>query len=415
MAGLVLGFGLYTYQAVRMMPVFIVLAVGWAMWCRVRQRGQLRLYAGHLAVLVVVSFVIFIPLFRFSVEYPTLFWMRTEGRLLGDDVIQTTDENGNIIQRNATIAERLDAFNKNVPILTDNIRNALLMYNWKSDVAWISAYPNYPAMDTITGAFLIVGLAAWIGLVFIRREGILLIVPLMVIVMLLPSALSIAQPLENPSATRTSGSLPPAYLIAALPMGLFILQSERVFKKIGMRLAIGVLFVLVAIAVSLNSKTYYEGYYETYIPQSLPHSEAGRILRGFAMSDGAYGNAFLISFAHWFDARTIALEGGNFDWYVYNGIDVNVLKVPDVVSDSYYCPNRTMRLDVDKDLLFFYNFRDEEMEANLRLWFPNGRTTVIDSYQPNDDFKIYRVPALGEAGFRAFAYQFATSPSCAIP
>lgn len=437
MAGLVLGFGLYTYQAVRMMPVFIVLAVGWAAWCRLRQREQFRLYAGHLVVLAVVSFVIFIPLFRFSVEYPTLFWMRTEGRLLGDDIVQTTDENGNITWRNVTIAERIEAFNKNVPILADNIRNALLMFNWKGDIGWISAYPNYPAMDIVTGAFLIVGLAGWIGLVVIRKEGILLIVPLMVIVMLMPSALSIAQPLENPSATRTSGSLPAAYLIAALPMGLFIMQAERVFKRSkklvmtselsllaraqSTRMATGSIFFVVIFglmllfALSLNSETYYEKYYETYIPQSLPHSEAGRILRGFAMSDGAYGNAFLISYPHWFDARTIALEGGNFDWYVYNGIDVNVFKVPDVVSDSYYCPNRTMRLDLDKDLLFFYSFRDEEMEANLRLWFPNGRTTVITSYQPNDDFKIYRVPALGEAGFRAFAYQFATNPSCAIP
>ncbi len=415
MAGLVLGWGLYTYQAVRMMPVFIVLAVGWMIWCRLRQRGQFRTYLGHLAVLVVVSFVVFIPLFRFSVEFPTLFWMRTEGRLFGDDVIQTIDENGVVRERIATIPERIEAFNKNVPILADNIRNALLMYNWKSDIAWISAYPNYPAMDTITGAFLIVGLGAWLGYMVIRREGLLLIVPLMVLIMLLPSALSIAQPLENPSATRTSGSLPAVYLIAALPIGLFIMQSERVFQQIGARFAVAIISFLVAIALSLNSQTYFEKYYQTYIPQSLPHSEAGRILRGFAMSDGAYGNAFLISYPHWFDDRTVGLEGGNIEWEATHGIDVSFLFVPNVVSDAYYCPNRKMRLDVNKDLLFFYHFRDDEMEANLRLWFPNGRTTVIESYQPGDDFKIYRVPALGEAGFRAFAYQFTANPTCAVP
>ncbi|MCL4253463.1 MAG: hypothetical protein KJ043_06765, partial [Anaerolineae bacterium] len=88
---------------------------------------------------------------------------------------------------------------------------------------------------------------------------------------------------------------------------------------------------------------------------------------------------------------------------------------PNVVSDAYYCPNIVPRLDVNKDLLFFYHFRDDEMEANLHLWFPNGRTTVIESYQPGDDFKIYRVPALGEAGFRAFAYQFTANPACAVP
>lgn len=415
MAGLVLGWGLYTYQAVRMMPVFIILAVLWSMWCRLRQRGQWRVYLGHLAVLVVVSFVVFIPLFRFSVEYPTLFWMRTEGRLFGDDVIQTIDENGIVRERIATIGERIEAFNKNFPILSDNIRNALLMYNWKSDVAWISAYPNYPAMDTITGAFLIVGLASWLGYMIIHKDGLLLIVPLMVVIMLLPSALSIAQPIENPSATRTSGSLPAVYLIAALPIGLFVSQMGRVFKQLGARIGVVMITGLVIIALSLNSQTYFDKYYQTYIPQSLPHSEAGRILRGFAMSDGAYGNAFLISYPHWFDDRTVGLEGGNIEWEATNGIDVSFLYVPNVVSDAYYCPNRKMRLDVDKDLLFFYHQKDDAMEANLRLWFPNGRTTVIHSYQPNDDFKIYRVPALGEAGFRAFAYQFTANPACAVP
>jgi len=413
MAGLVLGFGLYTYQAVRMMPVFIVLAVGWAVWCRLRQRDQFLKYASHLAVLVLVSFIAFIPLFRFSLDYPNLFWMRTAGRLLGDDLIQTTDENGNLVYRDATIAERAEAFNNNVPILADNMRNALLMYNWKGDIAWISAYPNYPAMDTVTGAFLIVGLGAWLGYMFRRKEGILLIVPIMVLVMLLPSALSIALPLENPSATRTSGSLPAVYLLAALPMGLFVMQSERIFRRTGKFVSIGALLVLVFIAMSLNRKTYYEDYYVSYLPQSLPHSEAGRILRGFALSDGAYSNAFMISYDFWFDHRTIGLEGGMMNWS--NGIDVNAFQVPDFVSDAYYCPNRTLRVDVDKDLLFFYNFNDSEMENNLRLWFPNGRTSLITSYQPGDDFKIYRVPALGESGFRAFARQFTSNVSCAVP
>ena len=98
-----------------------------------------------LAVLVAVSFVIFIPMFRFSVDYPNHFWMRTAGRLLGDEVIQETDAAGNIYERNATIEERLSAFQGNLPVLTSNIRNALLMYNWKGDVAWINAAPNRPA------------------------------------------------------------------------------------------------------------------------------------------------------------------------------------------------------------------------------------------------------------------------------
>ena len=77
-------------------------------------------------------------------------------------MIQTTDANGNIVERTATLQERLDAFNSNLPVLMSNIRNALLMYNWKGDVAWINAAPNRPEMDVFAGTLLILGGAAWI-------------------------------------------------------------------------------------------------------------------------------------------------------------------------------------------------------------------------------------------------------------
>jgi len=37
--------------------------------------GFLR-YLWHLVLLVLVSFAVFIPLFRFSQDYPEIFWMR---------------------------------------------------------------------------------------------------------------------------------------------------------------------------------------------------------------------------------------------------------------------------------------------------------------------------------------------------
>ena len=96
-AGLALGVGVYAYQAIRMLPVAIVVAVGIALIFWVRSMRERRQMLMNLAALVLVSFAIFVPLFRYSLEYPEDFWRRTSGRLFGDTITETTDANGNLI------------------------------------------------------------------------------------------------------------------------------------------------------------------------------------------------------------------------------------------------------------------------------------------------------------------------------
>lgn len=411
-AGLILGFGLYTYQAVRMLPVVVVIGVGLAILFHARSLRDRAYYAIHLGVLVLVAFTVFVPLMRYWDQYPESFWMRTSGRLLGDDVIQEEDAAGNIILRNATIEDRLEAFDRNLPVLGNNMRSALLMYNWKGDVAWINGAPNYPAMDVFTGALLIIGLAAWAVLMVRTRDVVLVLVPLMLLVMLLPSALSIAYPIENPSATRTSGSLPSAYLMAALPLALLAVEMRRVLPR-QMALAPVIPVALVAAIVLgayvANSNLYFGRYRESYELSSLPYSEPGRILRGFALSDGSYGNAFVIAYPYWWDHRAVGMEGGILDWP--NGI-VTRDQVPDFVYDVWQCGDNRYRLDPERDLLFFYNPRDTETADLLSVWFREGRAVRYPSYQLGDDFMFYRVPALGVEGMEAFTDRYTTERRC---
>jgi hypothetical protein len=330
---------------------------------------------------------------------------------LGDEVIQETNEYGDIVERNATISERVDAFKKNIPALTNNIRNALLMYNWKGDVAWISGQPNHPAMDSFTGGFLIVGLAACGAMIVRRRtDPVYALIPVMVLIMLLPSALSVAMTIENPSATRTTGSLPPAYLLAALPLGLLVTQIRKiVVGQRGAIVAFGFSAIIILGAFEVNANVYFNKYRETYEISSLPYSEAGRILRGFAISDGSYGNAFMIAYTHWWDHRAVGMEAGINDWT--NGI-VDYRQVPDFLSDTWLCVENKYRLDPEKDLLFFYNRNDEAAGLQLTEWFPTGRSALIDSYQRGDDYMLFRVPALGVEGLRRFLEDNTTNPRC---
>jgi hypothetical protein len=403
-AGLILGFGLYAYQAVRMLPIVVVLGVGIAIafaWLRKQEEGQTRRYVANAGVLVVVSLAVFVPLLVFSVQYPNDFWRRTSGRLLGDDLIQTKNDRGELVERVATLDERMAAFQKNLPILLDNMRNALLMYNWKGDVAWITAAPNRPEMDVYTGALLVVGVGAWLARMVRRRDAMdWLILPTLVI-MLLPSALSIAYPVENPSATRTSGTLPEAYLLAALPLALLVVSTKRMLSgRSGAVVGSALVGVVVLAAGGANWNTYFGEYRDAYLLSSpAPYSEAGKVLRGFADSGGSFGNAFMIAYPYWWDHRAVGIEAGLLDWP--NGI-VTLTDTPRFMYQATQRSNR-YRLDPDRDLLFFYSLRDLGTDTQLMKWFPTGYSQLITSDKPGGDFMIYRVPHLGTQGLIDFA------------
>jgi len=422
LAGLTLGFGLYTYQAVRMLPLVVVAGVGIAMLFHLRDRKALLRYVGHLMIVVLVSFTVFIPMFRYSLDYPEQFWMRTSGRLFGDSLIQVEDEEtGEIMFQDANIGDRFEAFQDNLPVLTSNIRNALLMFNWKGDVGWINGVPNDPAMDPFTGALLILGAAGWLVLLVRRPDPVYALMPVMVIIMLLPSALSIAAPLENPSATRTSGALPPVYLITALPLALMAITvwqalRGRIFSAV---VAVGLVVIVLGSAYADNRDTYLNEYRVSYNESWTSHSLPGRILRGFVLSEGNYGNAFMVGYQHWLDHRIIGAEAGVLDFV--NGIAdfggrTAVERIPDFVNDAAYCtgPENPHRLDPNRDLLFFYHREDEAAAKRLQELFPDGQARFVQGERERDNFYMYRVPSLGEVEFAAWLAVYTENPRCNV-
>lgn len=392
-AALVLGFGLYTYQAIRMLPVVIVVGIAIAILMKARTWREIGKYAFNLGVLVWISFMVFLPMFHYILDDPDHFLRRTTGRLLGDDIVEETLADGRVIERIPTPEERAEAFNANVPILMNNIRNAFLMFNWKGDVGWISGVPNEPAMDRYTATLLIVGLAAWISLMLRRRDPVIWLIPIMIFIMLLPSALSIAYPIENPSHTRTSGAIPPIYLMTAFPLALIVVKLMEILpKRSGKMIALGIASIIILLSNLSNTSLYFDVYPNLYTQSTFPYSQAGRVLRGFAESDGAYGNAFLIAYPYWWDDRAVGINAGQVDWE--NGV-LTRDQIPSILNIAL---NRTdsLRLEADKDLLFFYHPDDEETTAQLRDWFPEGHETFHQTAAEGKSYLTYRVPALGE-------------------
>lgn len=396
---LILGFGLYAYQAVRMLPVVVVAGITIAIVIRSISWRERLMYGVNLMVLVFISFMVFLPMFHYSLEDPDHFWRRTAGRILGDDLITEQRPDGSMVERQATPEERTEAFNTNVPILMTNVRNALLMFNWKGDVGWISGVPNEPAMDIYAGTFLILGIAGWGVMMVKSRDPVIWLIPVMVLIMLLPSALSIAYPLENPSHTRTSGAIPAVYLMVAFPLAMIVFRFVEAFsKRTGAILAVLLCSSVLVLANQQNTKLYFDRYPPVYIDSSYPYSEAGNVLNGFAESDGAYGNAFMIAYPHWWGHRAIGIASGEPFWP--NGI-INLTDVPSFLYNSLSRQDK-FKLDPNKDLLFFYSPDDEFTSLQLKEWFPYGREQEVQSYQPDDKYRLYRVPFLGEDGFQQF-------------
>ena len=143
---------------------------------------------------------------------------------------------------------------------------------------------------------------------------------------------------------------------------------------------------------------YFGEYSYYYAGSSLPYSDAGKVLKGFAESGGSYGNAFMIAYPYWWDHRAVGIEAGLLDWP--NGI-ISRDQVPLFLYDASERKDAYL-LDPDKDLLFFYSLQDVDTEEQLKDWFPGGYSQLIHSYQPEDDFMIYRVPALGNDGLINF-------------
>ncbi len=414
-AGLMLGIGLYAYQAVRMLPVVVVAGLWIALLYKLFRRGDHRLLetrrlVANSAVLVIVALVAFAPLLNFIRESPRDFLERTNTRLLGDGILVVTDSEGNTVTRTANMLELIWAQRD---VFLSNLRNAVLSYNFSGDIAWLQSAPLYPFMDMVTGAFLICGLAAWLGLMVRRRDPAFDLWLPMIFILILPSALAVAFPIENPSATRLSGSMPGVYLLAAFALAVFVRQIWRVLgRRLGFVVGIVTALALIFAALTANYTTYFGPYRQAYLRGALPYTNAATVLRSFVEGGGGYGNAFVVTFPHWWDHRAVGIEAGAPGWQgdiIPIGFDPEApdyIPARDRIAESIniaYQRSGQFQFDPERDILFFYEATDQETQNRLIAMFPQGYwNQVIPEEFPNKPYRVFRVPALEYDGFAQF-------------
>ena len=296
--------------------------------------------------------------------------------------------------------ERLGFLSQNgFPALLSNFRQTALMFHHTSDIIWISNAHDEPAADPLTATLILLGAAAWLTLMRNRRDPAIWLVPAALILMLIVPSLALANTNYSPHYMRALGSLCPIFLIAAFPLALLCKAIRQAFPRpFGLIVAVSVAAGAILYIYDYSSRLYFGRYTENYLARAQPHRQAGAVLRGFAKSDGAYGNAFALHYPHWWDNRAVGMEAGSPKWF--NVID-ELEQLPEYLRKASERQD-DLRLDPNRDLLFFYNQASQDSPRLLREWFPQGRALKHDMRYDSQSFFSYRVPALGWEGLRKF-------------
>jgi 4-amino-4-deoxy-L-arabinose transferase-like glycosyltransferase len=159
--------------------------------------------------------------------------------------------------------------------LLGNIGRGLLAFHIHGDSSFRSNPADLPHLDPISGLLFLAGVVFWLR-PNRRRLSILLFLPLLLLQV--PSLLVLSQPQEVPSASRTLGAAPFAYILVASGLWWLALARRPTWPRWFGPLAAGVLLVAI---VLLNAQRYFRDYISGLPYQNTP---VGRLVANYVDS-----------------------------------------------------------------------------------------------------------------------------------
>ena len=353
LAGLFLGIGLHGYTPIRILPIVILVAIG-VYLLHPNARGKRLQTVSGLLVLVLVSLVIFLPLLRFAIEYPTLFDLRAFSRL-------------------GTTERPLPG--PALVIFLKNLWNASIMYFWSDGQIWVHSVTNRPALDVISAVLYFLGVVLLLIRYIRQRTWQDLVLILSIPLLMLPSILSLAFPDENPALNRASGAIVPVFLFIALALdGLMSAIERKVPSKAGFTLSWGLAAILILISAMGNYDLVFNQYQRAYELSSWNTSEMGKVVDDFGTMYGSTENAYVVPYPYWVDTRLVGMNAGD----PTRDYAIPPEQIPAMLSDP-------------RPKMFLVNPEDQTDLNLLRQLFPQGNLSTYES-QVGKDFYIFTVP-----------------------
>ncbi len=248
--------------------------------------------AEHMAAAAGLSVLVATPLARYAVDRPDLFWQRTLTRVTDAEVAL-----GNPAWKQLLI----------------NWKQALLMFNWTTDSAWFQSPPGRPALETVGGALLVLGV---VTALFRLRQGdwrhgaLLVVVP----TMLVATVMALAFPGEVPHLSRAAGALPAVVVLAALPLPVLAERWRRVLGSAGSLVYFALAVALFVLMGQNTWQRYFDEYRTNYNHSTHPTSEGAAVARGFLSLGGELDHVYLVGWPHGWDYRAVGMHLGDFSW-----------------------------------------------------------------------------------------------------
>ncbi|MBI5285168.1 MAG: glycosyltransferase family 39 protein [Chloroflexi bacterium] len=226
LAGGSLAAGIYTYLGFRFVPfvmLFFVVYVAATEWRLLRSNiGGLVVYAASFVVVVA-------PLGQFAIRHQDLFLERTRAI----NVFREIDEKGSYDP------------------LRSNIAATFKMMNVAGDKNGRHNLPGAPMLDSISAALLVLGAAASLWSIRSWRKGGMLG---WLVLSVAPGAFTLS--MENPSAIRTIGAIPPMFLLTGLAVA--VLYRALAPSRTGVAVFGAIAFALVAASAGINYRDFYQ-------------------------------------------------------------------------------------------------------------------------------------------------------------
>jgi len=355
LSGIAIGLGLHGYSPTRFLP--IVILVGFILfWLHSKNKGYRFNTVFGLTMIVIISFIVFLPLFKFTLINPEAVSYRALTRL------GTTER---------MITEPVYS------IFLKNILNAEMMFFLSNGNTWVHSIPFRPALDFISAAFYFIGTIIVVIRYIKLRNWEDLFLLLSVPLLMMPSILSLAFPEENPSLNRTGGAIIPVFIIAAIGFeGLFrrliVSTKSKTYKSSFVLLAISLLFV----SMVKNYDLVFNQFNQQFLRNAWNSSQIGAVINGFSESIGDANNAFVVPSAHWVDTRLVGIVAG------YPTRDFALW--PDQFSQT---------LSIEDQKLFILKPENVEGLQLLQKMYPDHSLYNYDSGREGKDFLIFSVPA----------------------
>lgn len=353
LTGLFLGAGLLGYTAFRIVP--LVLVIGMLIYMAYHRFNRPSRSAGWTFLLVALfAFVVFLPLFRYALEYPQFFAERMLSRISSTEVPLPD----NVVQ-----------------VFLKNLWNAMIMPFWKSGTAWVISVTDRPSLDIFSAALYFLGFVLAVLRWLRSRSWLDLFLLVSIPLLMLPSILSLAFPVENPSQSRAGAAMIPIFLLAAMALESLL---RTLWSKAGQKASkvLVVLFALLVIIFSanLNYDLALVQYPDAYGKSTWNSSEMGEVIKDFTNSFGSVDNVWVLAVPYWVDTRLVAMHAGYIDR-----------------DFQLWADNLESTLDHAGAKLFIVKGDDIEGMAKLRSLYPDGFVSHHTNPVLGRDFDVYLV------------------------